>query len=71
VGVFSIPPIVRVDLDYFAPRWRQAGKSLPCTSLAWALLGTDPQADEYLRRLIEPCHRTPSSLRWIELPHVS
>ncbi len=61
----------RVDLDYFAPRWRQAGISALHVA-AWHYWEPDPQSDEYLRRLIEACHRNAIQVyAWIELPHVS
>ena len=61
----------RVDLDYFAPRWRQAGISALHVA-AWHYWEPDPQADEYLRHLIEACHRNAIQVyAWIELPHVS
>ena len=61
----------RVDLDYFAPRWRQAGIAALHVA-AWHYWESDPQADEYLRRLIEACHRNAIQVyAWIELPHVS
>ncbi|HEY2843910.1 MAG TPA: hypothetical protein VGJ09_09675, partial [Bryobacteraceae bacterium] len=61
----------RVDLDYFAPRWRQAGISALHVA-AWHYWEPDPQADEYLRHLIDACHRNAIQVyAWIELPHVS
>jgi hypothetical protein len=61
----------RVDLDYFAPRWRQAGIAALHVA-AWHYWEPDPQADEYLRRLIEACHRNAIQVyAWVELPHVS
>jgi len=61
----------RVDLDYFAPRWRQAGIAALHVA-AWHYWEPDPQADEYLHRLIEACHRNGIQVyAWIELPHVS
>jgi hypothetical protein len=61
----------RVDLDYFAPRWRQAGIAALHVA-AWHYWEPDPQADEYLRRLIEACHRNGIQVyAWVELPHVS
>ena len=60
-----------VDLDYFAPRWRQAGISALHVA-AWHYWEPDPQADEYLRHLIDACHRNAIQVyAWIELPHVS
>ncbi|MGH9558694.1 MAG: hypothetical protein ACRD30_05590, partial [Bryobacteraceae bacterium] len=61
----------RVDLDYFAARWRKAGISALHVA-AWHYWERDPQNDEYLRRLIEACHAHAISVyAWIELPHVS
>ena len=61
----------RVDLDYFAPRWRQAGISALHVA-AWHYWEPDPQADEYLRHLIDACHRNAIQVyAWVELPHVS
>src|SRR6202158_1781406 len=61
----------RVDLDYFAPRWRQAGIAALHVA-AWHYWEPDPQADEYLRHLIDACHRNAIQVyAWIELPHVS
>ena len=61
----------RVDLDYFAARWRAAGISALHVA-AWHYWERDPQADEYLRQLIEACHRHAISVyAWLELPHVS
>jgi hypothetical protein len=61
----------RVDLDYFAARWREAGIGALHVA-AWHYWERDPQADEYLRQLIETCHRRAISVyAWIELPHVS
>jgi hypothetical protein len=61
----------RVDLDYIAARWRAAGiRGLHVA--AWHYWERDPQSDEYLRTLIEACHRqTISVYAWVELPHVS
>ena len=60
-----------VDLDYFAPKWRAAGISALHVA-AWHYWEPDPQADEYLRHLIQACHRNGILVyAWIELPHVS
>jgi hypothetical protein len=62
---------VHVDLDYFAPRWRAAGISALHVA-AWHYWERDPQADQYLRKLIEACHRNSIAVyAWFELPHVS
>jgi len=61
----------RVDLDYLAPRWRKAGIAALHVA-AWHYWESDSQSDEYLRRLIEACHRNSIQVyAWIELPHVS
>ncbi len=61
----------RADLDYFAPRWRTAGIAALHVA-AWHYWESDPQSDEYLRRLIEACHRNAIQVyAWVELPHVS
>lgn len=61
----------RVDLDYFAERWRKAG--IGALEVAgWHYYEQNPQSDEYLRRLIEACHRKAILVYvWLELPHVS
>jgi hypothetical protein len=61
----------RVDLDYFAARWRKAGiGSLHVAS--WHFYESDPERDAYLQRLIEACHRQAITVyAWVELPHVS
>jgi hypothetical protein len=61
----------RVDVDYFAQRWRAAGISALQVA-AWHFWERDPQSDEYLRRLIDACHRNAIQVyAWLELPHVS
>jgi hypothetical protein len=61
----------RVDLDYFAARWRAAGISALHVA-AWHYWDRDPEAGEYLRQLIEACHRHAILVyAWLELPHVS
>jgi len=61
----------RVDLDYFAARWRGAGISVLHVA-AWHYWERNPEADAYLRRLIEACHRNSILVyAWVELPHVS
>jgi hypothetical protein len=61
----------RIDVDYFAPRWRAAGISALHVA-AWHFWERDPQSDEYLRRLIDACHRNAIQVyAWLELPHVS
>jgi hypothetical protein len=61
----------RVDLDYFAARWRASGISALHVA-AWHFWERDPENDEYLRRLIEACHKNAIVVyAWVELPHVS
>lgn len=60
-----------VDLDYFAPRWRAAGISALHVA-AWHYWERDAEADAYLDKLIEACHRNAIQVyAWVELPHVS
>jgi hypothetical protein len=61
----------RVDLDYFAERWRDSGiRALHVA--AWHYFEPDGSRDDYLRRLIESCHRRGILVyAWLELPHVS
>jgi hypothetical protein len=61
----------RVDLDYFAERWRKAGIGTLHVA-AWHYYDADPQNDEYLKRLMEACHKQAILVyAWLELPHVS
>jgi hypothetical protein len=61
----------RVDLDYFAERWRQAGIGALHVA-GWHYYEPNAESDEYLRRLIEACHRKAILVYvWLELPHVS
>jgi hypothetical protein len=61
----------RVDLDYFADRWRKAGIGALHVA-GWHYYEANPQQDEYLRGLIEACHRKAILVYvWLELPHVS
>jgi hypothetical protein len=62
---------LRADPDYLAKHWRAAGIQA-IHAAAWHHWETDPQSDEYLRRLIEACHRHAIQVyAWIEFPHVS
>ncbi len=62
---------LRVDLEYFARRWRAAGFSALHVA-AWHFFEPDAGRDAYLRRLIENCHRHGILVyAWLELPHVS
>jgi hypothetical protein len=61
----------RVDLDYFAARWRRAGISALHVA-AWHFYEPNAEQDAYLARLIEACHREGILVyAWLELPHVS
>src|ERR1700733_574749 len=61
----------RVDLDYFADRWRKAGIGALHVA-GWHYYEPNAESDEYLRRLIEACHRKAILVDvWLELPHVS
>jgi len=61
----------RVDLDYFAKKWRRYGiRALHVA--AWHYFEPNPKRDDYLRRLIDACHREAILVyAWLELPHVS
>jgi hypothetical protein len=61
----------RVDLDYFAARWRKSG--IAALQVAgWHYFEPSAEGDEYLRRLITACHRSGILVYvWLELPHVS
>jgi hypothetical protein len=62
---------LRVDLDYFAARWRNAGISALQVA-AWHFYDPDPERDAYLKRLIAACHANGILIyAWLELPHVS
>ncbi len=62
---------LRVDPDYFAARWRDAGFSALHVA-AWHYFEPDAEGDEYLQKLIEACHRKGILVyAWLELPHVS
>jgi hypothetical protein len=61
----------RVDLDYFAERWRKSGIAALHVA-AWHFYERDAERDEYLRKLIAACHRSGILVyAWLELPHVS
>jgi hypothetical protein len=61
----------RVDLDYFAARWRKSGISALHVA-AWHFYEAGPEQDAYLARLIDACHRQGILVyAWLELPHVS
>jgi hypothetical protein len=61
----------RVDLDYFAARWRKAGISALQVA-AWHFYDGSEDSDAYLEKLIDACHRAGIVVyAWFELPHVS
>jgi len=61
----------RVDLDYFAVRWRKAGISALQVA-AWHFFEAGQEQDAYLQHLIEACHREGIVVyAWLDLPHVS
>ncbi|MGO9230406.1 MAG: hypothetical protein ACLQKA_14545 [Bryobacteraceae bacterium] len=61
----------RVDLDYFAARWRASGVAALHVA-AWHFWEADPEQDAYLQHLISACHREGILVyAWLELPHVS
>ena len=60
-----------MDLDYFAERWRKTGISALHVA-GWHYWESDAENDNYLRKLIEACHRKGILVYvWLELPHVS
>jgi hypothetical protein len=62
---------IRADVDYLARGWRQSGISVLHVA-AWHNMERDPARDEYLKNLIEACHRNAILVyAWLELPHVS
>ena len=62
---------LRVDIDYFAERWRQAGIGALHVA-AWHYNEPDTVRDAYLERLIAACHKRAIAVyAWLELPHVS
>ena len=61
----------RIDPEYFARRWRNAGIAALHVA-AWHYQEEDTSLDDYLRKLIEACHRNAILVyAWLELPHVS
>ena len=61
----------RVDVDFFAARWRKSGIAALHVA-AWHFWEGDEERDAYLKRLIEACHREGILVyAWLELPHVS
>ncbi|HEY2017510.1 MAG TPA: hypothetical protein VGH38_28590 [Bryobacteraceae bacterium] len=62
---------LRVDVDYFAKRWRKAGISALHVA-AWHYFEPDGERDRYLNSLIAACHREGILVyAWLDLPHVS
>jgi hypothetical protein len=62
---------IRADPDYLARRWRQAGIGVLHVA-AWHNMDPDSTQDDYLKQVIEACHRHAISVyAWLELPHVS
>ena len=62
---------IRADADYLAQRWRKAGIGVLHVA-AWHNMEPDAAQDEYLKELIEACHRHAILVyAWLELPHVS
>jgi hypothetical protein len=47
---------MRADPDFLARRWRKAGIAA-LHAAAWRFYDPDPWRDEYLKKLIEACHR--------------
>ena len=61
----------RVDLDYFAARWRASGVAALHVA-AWHFWEANAEQDAYLDKLIAACHREGILVyAWLELPHVS
>lgn len=61
----------RADTDYLARRWRAAGISALHVA-SWHFYDADAGRDDYLRHLIDACHRHGILVyAWVELPHVS
>jgi hypothetical protein len=62
---------IQADVDYLARRWRQSGIGVLHVA-AWHNMDPDAVQDEFLKRLIEACHRNAILVyAWLELPHVS
>ena len=61
----------RVDLGYFAARWRESGIAALHVA-AWHFFEPNAESDAYLTKLIAACHREGILVyAWFELPHVS
>lgn len=62
---------IRADPEYLARHWRRAGIAV-LHAAAWHNMEPDAARDEYLKQVIEACHRNAISVyAWLELPHVS
>lgn len=62
---------LRTDPEYLAARWRESGIA-GLHVAAWHFYDSDPARDEYLRKLIEACHKRAILVyAWLEYPHVS
>jgi len=65
----GLRPVI-ADMDAQAQRWRESGISV-LHAAAWDFFEPG-RRDEYLRRVIEACHRHGVLVyAWLELPHVS
>ncbi len=61
----------RVDVDWFAERWRKTGIA-GLHIAGWQYFEPDEARDAWLRKLIAACHRNAILVYvWLELPHVS
>ena len=61
----------RADVDFLAPRWKQAGIAALHVA-AWHYWERDATRDAYLKQLIDACHRNGVLVyAWFEFPHVS
>jgi hypothetical protein len=70
-AVFDSSYRLRADPDFLARRWRRAGIAA-LHAAAWHFFEPDSSRDEYLKKLIEACHREGILVyAWLELPHVS
>ncbi len=62
---------LRADPEYLARRWKEMGIA-GLHIAAWHFYDSDPNQDDWLRRLIGACHKnTILVYAWLELPHVS
>ena len=71
-GSFSIPPTVRGWISIISPAAGAPAAFGALQVAAWHYWERDAQNDEYLRNLIDACHRNAIQVyAWLELPHVS